>query len=799
MGNINTDFAKSFLFSWQKNDEYIIKSNIGKNKIMAIKSHDLDFEQLFLHGIFSEFAPVLDLNKNDFNLPFFPFYESFNECKDSNWHQMTLKGLLGNIVLDLTASETLKYVIENAGQRDFLLDETSQGIISTLAKIISLHEKLVMVCKYPHLFDDHSKQLLKLLQNTTFIERYPKLNNITLIFLSDTFEDDFYKGIHSFHNIAEPDQNNIGEIFHFLGRNDIDSSLQHTIFQICEKRLSKIQYLIENLPSENTAFASGKFDNELNEIFANKVEGLGKASQDVQSVLNTASEIGEFFDMLPLIKALDRDKAFIEDILDISEKHNLTIKNKNTVKFANIFVKQYFENLSKYKRAINKRIADAYAELYPSNYETRLYFLERSNLEMSNEVCDILILIWLNYQRCGIECSSDLMFKLNNYAEKFNRTEYLKAMNSFFHFFYEQNYEEALSALEFYSELDTPLLLLEKDYLVGLASYKLARNKEDLTNAILNLENVRNKSKDISIALYEKSSLTLLSFIINVTGDMSLAKSIEKDLVYSLSQRIEHDSTAKDNLHRIYRKYAALYPVELAVEKTERSLNYFEKTTLTNEYYMAVVNHIGNLLHVGKYDEAYSFSQLLYYCIDVFYNSNNKKIIIYSLNNILISFYIKDEKIPHDFLTQYVALLNSIPENPSKIIPYITLSIVFSDLFNDFSYAKEFLNKSKLLNSKIADPYYEYYIAANEAAILYLDEKTQEDGIAILESIKKCYPPLMKEMMGNTLIERAEIILGGMKTGKSKENIKTELGVKTRKYAMIMHYFLFSDIQFWSE
>lgn len=795
----NLTFAKSFLFSWQKKDESIIKNKIKESKVLAIKSKDLDFNQLFLYGIFKELAPFLNLKRNDFNLPFFPFYESFNEYNKCSWHQLTLKGLLSSIVLDLTESETLKYIIENIGKKDFLLDETSQGIVSTLIKIISLHKKLTIVCSYPHLFDDNSKQLLKFLQNTNFLKKYPKTNNITLIFLSDTFEDDFYKDIHNFHDIMDPEENNIDEIFQFFGEYNLDYNMKQSIFQICEKRLNKIQYLIENITFKDAAFTIKNFDNEINEILADKIKNIGKMSQDVQNVLNTASEIGEFFDILPLIKALDSDKAFIEDMLDISEKYNLTIKNKNTVKFANIYVKHYFENLTKYKRTINKCIANAYAELYPSNYEIRLYFLEKSSSEMLNEVCDILILIWLSYQRNNVECSSDLMIKLNNYAEKFNRTEYLKTMSSFFTFFDEQNFENALSVLNSYSELDTPILLLEKDYLIGLTSYKLGRNKEDLRDAIVNMENVRNKSRAISVALYERSSLTLLSFIINVTGDTNQAKLIEKDIIYNLSKRIDYDSAAKDNLHRIYRKYAALYPVELAAEKTERSLNYFEKTPLTNEYYMAVVNHIGNLLHIGKYNEAYSFSQLLYCYMDIFYNFKNKKLIIYSLNNILISFYLKAEEIPYNFLTQYNTLLDSIPENPSKIIPYITLSIIFCDLFENSSYAKELLNKSKQLNSGISDSYYEYYIAVNEAAILYLDKNTRNEGITILENIKNYYPALTKEAMRTTLLERAEIILANMRNEKSKEHIEKDLSMRTCKYTMIMHYYLFSDIQFWSE
>lgn len=796
----NSELTDSILFSWQKNDEYSIRKKIGKNSpILAIRSKDFDFDQLFIYGIFSKFSPVLNLKKNDFSLPFFPFYECFNEYNRCNWNQITLTGLLGNIVLDITQSETLKYIIDNIEKKDFFIDETSQGIISTLIKMISLHKKLIIICKYPHLFDEHSKQIFKFLQNERFLEKHPKLKNLTLIFLSDTFEDDFYKEIHHFYDITEPEEKNIKEIFQFFGGDNIDRDLQYVIFQICEKRLSKIQYLIENLPTKDAVFSTKIFDNEINNILANKIESMGKMSHDVQIVLNTASEIGEIFDMLPLIRALDQDKAFIEDILEISEKYKLTIKDKNKVKFANIFVQRYFENLTKYKRAINKRISDAYAELYPSNYEIRLYFLEKSSLEMLSDVCDFLILIWIGYQRNSIDCSSDMQAKLNDYAERFNRTEYIRIMNDFFIAFNEQNYEDALSILNSYSELDTPLLLLEKDYLIGLTSYKLARNKEDLTNAIVNMENVRNKSKTISIALYERSSLTLLSFIINITGEANIAKSIEKDLFYSLSQRIDYDSVAKDNLHRIYRKYAALYPVELAVEKTERSLNYFEKTTLTNEYYMAVVNHIGNLLHVGRYNEAYSFSQILYCHIDVFYNSNNKKLIIYSLNNILISFYVKDGEMSYEILTQYITLLDTIPDNPSKIIPYITLSIIFCDLFKNFSYAIDLLNKSKLLNSGISDSYYEYYIAVNEAAILYLNKHTQKDGIFILEKNKNSYPILMKEVMRNTLLERADFILSNMRRDKSKKEIAEELNKKKSRYPMIMNYFLFSDIQFWSE
>ena len=114
---------KNVLFSWQRHDKNIINEKIQQSKLLAIKSVNLDFEQLFLYDIFSELSTVIQMEKNAFNLPFFPFYESLNEYYKYNFESFSFKSLLSNLVVDLTQSETLKYIIENIDNRDFILDE----------------------------------------------------------------------------------------------------------------------------------------------------------------------------------------------------------------------------------------------------------------------------------------------------------------------------------------------------------------------------------------------------------------------------------------------------------------------------------------------------------------------------------------------------------------------------------------------------------------------------------------------------------------------------------------------------
>lgn len=117
-----------------------------------------------------------------------------------------------------------------------------------------------------------------------------------------------------------------------------------------------MEYFINNITNETAiGFTQQKFENAINVILSNKLRAIGDHSRDVLRVLSTASELGEIIDLLPLIKVIDHDRSFVEDTLEISEKYNLTIKDSDTVKFANIFVRQYFERLTKYKRVINKK------------------------------------------------------------------------------------------------------------------------------------------------------------------------------------------------------------------------------------------------------------------------------------------------------------------------------------------------------------------------------------------------------------------------------------------------------------
>lgn len=140
-----------------------------------------------------------------------------------------------------------------------------------------------------------------------------------------------------------------------FGRNDIEKDFQLAIFQLCDGNLNKMEYFINNLSSEIIAFTQQKFENAVNMMLTNKLRSIGDNSRDVLRVLTTASELGEIIDLLPLIKVIDHDRSFVEDTLEISERYNFTIKDRDTVKFANIFVKRYFEKLIKYKRVINKK------------------------------------------------------------------------------------------------------------------------------------------------------------------------------------------------------------------------------------------------------------------------------------------------------------------------------------------------------------------------------------------------------------------------------------------------------------
>ena len=789
---------KSLLFSWQKNDKSILESHIISDRSIVIKSVNFDYDRLFIYDIIDDETSIISIDKNEFNLPLFPFYESLNTFYKSEGSHLSTRELLGNVMLDLTGLETLRYLINNLRDRDLMLDENAQGIINSLVKLIAMKGHINIVCKSPHLFDEESKQLLKLLLELRLVNDYPSLKNIFFILLTDDYSDPIYRFAETHYELKEPTEHNIQEIFSVLGGANIQDELKYAIFQISECNLNKIKYFIDNTTLINSDLILDNIGKTVDSIIAEKLKTIGDSSRDLVRILSTASEIGDVIDLLPLVKAISEEQAFVEDILELSQKHHFTVINQQTIRFANIYVRQYFHRLHKYRYTINKKIADAYAVLYPSNYEVRLFFLEKSSSELLNDACDLLILIWLDYIKSELKIPQDLKIRLDNYLKYFPRKEYVKTMESFFQAFNNQQFERALDILNMYSEVDSPLLMLERDYYKGLAYYNCSRGKEDLKNALTYMHDVRCRSKNISTALYEKSSLTLISFLINISGDMDTALRIERDVMYSISARIQYDINAKDQLHRIYRKYEALHPIELAVHKTEASISYFEKTSMTHEYYMALINHIGNLLHLGRYADAYSYASIIYTNINIFYSKKNSKIIVYSLNNIILSSYQKGIQISKCLLTQYMDILNSTPTNPTNIIPYLTMSIIFYEQWQDIELSKKLLDKSKQLNCLINDPYYEYYILNNEASFLYLESK-REDAIAISHKIYNAMPILCREKMRKTLQVRADIILSNMEKGNSKNVIDEELQKWNCDYPLLKNYFLLSDIQFWSE
>jgi hypothetical protein len=205
-------------------------------------------------------------------------------------------------------------------------------------------------------------------------------------------------------------------------------------------------------------------------------------------------------------------------------------------------------------------------------------------------------------------------------------------------------------------------------------------------------------------------------------------------------QRSEFDVNAQYGLNVLRRKASILHSSEMACERTEKSIEYFGYELLPGvyrspiQYYMALVNHSGNLISAGKPNAAYEFIQKSL-SLETLYSELTFPRMEVAINNCVLSGYLSKNLKADECLGLYDMLFTKLEGVEDRILLRNNYNI-FLALNNNLP--KALANSNDLMNvlhsASRKDNYYSYFVGVNHACFNFLNGNRKE-ALAILEKL----------------------------------------------------------------
>lgn len=793
-----------------------------------ILTDSLDYNLAFIYGkefestqnvatiFYNELATTQDYKifqffskESGYMVPLASFYDCLLNYNVER--RIGLKQLGKNIIKDATQSDTIAYLMNiNEVLKRNAFSEQYREILIFIEEISQDVIPIFIFHNFSN-YDNESQALIQWMVAGNLNIYYPFLKDAKYIFLCDENENlkiynDLFILNHVDITLREPSVDNIQDIWsRNIPQINLAKSDMEKIFWFSGGKLSNIELIIKYLGMQNEIDWNGhNFVEFMTKVYDKRMVDLKYWKNSIIELLGIAAEIGKNFDLRWLNHTLSEtmQKDYVA-LLDKCCSEQFITYEQEQGKFVNKFVWEYFYTCTAERKKEFCSVLTKTVEYFsPYDYYLRAFYMEQSGNEQA--ACELYLFEFWKRLKEGLILSNEFNKKLKEMCYKYDYMEYIDILKRYYLSQSEGQYFEILYMLEEAEGLtNQPLrLLLLKDYLLACIYHKISNDKQMVERAILIMENVAEKSKDIKeMSLWCDCMSTLISFYANI-GKTNEALTLSKSLVYYYSQRKDYDNKAMVGIQVLNRKSSAYLSAEIAIKKTKESVNYFRKSILCVQYLMALNNHGANSFVLGKYNQALAcFNEAVAFIKRHPTVKINK---IYLWNNFyLASFYINtsNRKV---ILKKMEQMVNLIEESELKIIPLINLAVFYVLAKNEegIKYALGCIEEATQLNYELQDDFFEYYINSNLAAIYFLNHKYDE----AYERIKKCLsPPLLMKSSEKMYFKKrankwADIIR--TKPNISFEDFDTYLLNESPDdvaWRFIGRGFLPSDIQFWSE
>jgi hypothetical protein len=789
---------------------------LSTSRVLFLSCGDLPFQyENIVRSAGRQIAQTAEISlRNDLSIksvPFSPFKLCFSDIIEVK-KNLNAKRIISDIVKDITRSEFLSTLAKslNVGQNYQETCKISDDANNVMIALERYSKKLnpLFVINEISLFDAESVELIYMLISHSLDSNYPAISRAKFVFVDYDFSNSLYDKIklfdHSEYVIKDLPIDDakilIGRLTPFLLSTD-DTLM---VYKMCGKQISKIVLMCKYLCTEpivNTGFDTNGFRKTLYEILENRIEKLKKCGLDISTVLNSAAEIAEVigeFDLLELGKLFqDISEEHIADVMSVSDREYLTETKNMTSRFVHEIILDYFliKN-EKDKKRVNIQIEQAIKYFRPGSFILRAIHLSRAG-----KLEDTLVLYILQYIKDTLASnpSTVLVNDLENIEGKIGHALGFDFFAKFFAAYKNLEYRQAYEIMQSDMTILHPKLLLAKYYLAALCIKKIGVSATDMREAIGVAEKVCEESQYEEPYIWELSTSLLVSLCINYDGDKSKARTYYRSLVLAYSKRLKYDSDAKIGLYVLYRKASAVYSPEFAVNYTKESVEYFRNTINYSQLLMSLNNHSGNLLVLGRYDEARA---VLSEVMDILADGlTGSAFYLYILNNYLVACLLLG--IDADKIEKALHLhLDKVKGCDAKAIPLINLAVYYAAC-GSLKKARDCLEEAVTITKIMNDDYYDYYIYSNIASILYL-ENMKPEAIAIFDKYCSKAPSLTPNTQFH-LYDRRYLFLRELFIAKREfspfEFTRPVLDISgdASKSDFYNRGFICSDIQFWSE
>jgi hypothetical protein len=565
---------------------------------------------------------------------------------------------------------------------------------------------------------------------------------------------------------------------------------------LSQKNEKEISLLFNWHPNKNT---SQLF---IETLLLDKLTALGATGTQIATLLGLASVIGISFSKDELLCLSKENENEIKDIIEKATDAEFITGHENTQSFSHEILRFFFLNrLHEKKYQYYRSFSECLTKLRPSDYQTRAKLL--SDGGEINSSCIVSLLGVLKDLRDGMHIDPHIQSKIKNFPGEFDLNDFLQKMSTAYSQYFDTRYNDAKAILQQIEDWLPKSLLAEKYYILSLCLSKtmITKDLQDAKSYLQGWDELKEEEGEIWTRI-----MTMLMMICINLYEYEDAKSIEKKIVFYLSDRIKFDPTATYSINILRRNSTAAHINEVATIRTKQSVEYFSGGSSSAvpvnpvQLYYSLNNHAANLIVAGSYEVAFQHSQQVLLLL------NQNKILHFPEPQIPSSNYIisgmLSQKISNaDALKLYKAIAGYEHFAADELLiknNYAVMHIYNDQVANALSI---FEGLNEKFNGREIDTYYSYWIKSNLAGIYYVDGHDEKFSV-VWKDLQTLIPRIPDHIY---LEKRHELLEDGI--GKIERNWQAWDNYLPQKFPVMIgkpwrffsRGFLLSDIQLWYE
>ena len=655
------------------------------------------------------------------------------------------------------------------------LNEDELVILNYLKKALK-RKKLYIICDNIHWWDRRSLLLLVqfITQSNIFTDEERKRIRFILSITNNqkSFNEDILSEIQNSTDKANKlpfttfEYTDFKQNLFYKSNHRLNDSQVELLYNLVNGHLKVyfevIQEIAENAFDFDSSYENNR--NYLDMMLKRRLKEYGASGEQIEEVLEYASIMGMTFSAYELEAITDSEKSKIKKIITDANTLRLTENTDKTeqYKFAHDIIRDVF--MSKVNAShieYYAKLSSCLKQIKPGQYLRRARYMLSA---LKYKEASVLYMLYLIQQ---LRTYGNILDNILDEASKLFddiQTEYLELIKQAYGFYNVKDYTESLKYLELILGYYPEELLAERDILkLRCYSKKLATN--ETIAAIQQLEIKReNESFNGEVEVWERYNHALIIAYAHL-GEISKARSIEEELLNSLSGRLGYDEDARNRINIIKRNANSIHGIDVAPIFIKQAVDYFGQKDDSNnyknikQYYTSLTNYSAILIKQGEFLKAYENTLVALQLEEENPHFRFPRTQILKNNFIISGILSKKVELSQGILL-YHDILNNLAEGMAERLFYASnLSILYA-LDDNLDDAYRVINKESKGHDIKTDHegIYRYRYITNHSIYLYLLGNPSE----ALKNLKLLHETLDRLINGTFFKKKNELLISIM-------------------------------------